>query len=924
MKSICFKYCKNFITPVLIIGFFLIPIFAKVDSNVCSKLGYTIETINGIFTDDTHAKQNKDALAYYFGPTYNNEPLTVDYLLNPSHLAGLGDLFKAAYQKYFDSEIIDDYDLKEMLNDASSKVFTQKLLLVGHSQGNFYANSFYDTVADKTGGVPVQSIGVYGVASPASRVAGYGKYITSSTDTVIEKLRWKGILSIMPANEDIKLSQGDTSDGHSFSDVYLKYRGTQIVSDIQDSLNKLKTSDIQNTQKPCITLPELTVGHKIAKVVFTVADPVAVVTKTAIVYTVSAPYKIGVAVRDFTGEIASKIGNALASLGNKNKATVILATDQGTNSAIAETVTKNSPPKIESKPAEVRLPPVFKTPTPEAPNTNQTNQDIKTEIIPLPIVIVTTPPNEDKQPEQITTNDISEPTLIDLSEVAVAVLKKYPRSARTPIDVTPPVITVTGANPVTIAALATYIDLGATATDAVDPAPTIVTTGTANTSIVGTYTITYTATDLANNVSTATRTVNVTDTVAPVITVLGSSSLTVLLDGPVYNDPNPAATAIDAVDGVITPVRTGSVNTTLAGLYTLTYTATDLSNNVSTATRTVRVDTGAQLNRPNSVFVLGNYAYVVSTDGNSFEIIDITNPATPVHKSFLVHNNDTIQLFSPKSVFVVGNYAYVVSASNNLQIIDISNPLAPVMKGTIDTPLNFANPVSIVVSGNYAYVAVRGSLTMNIIDISNPDSPVQKSSFFDGALSLPASVFVSGNYAYLVSTGNTLKIINISNPLLPVQVGQLNDGDGGASIKNPQSVYISGNYAYVTSFGDNTLEIINIINPLAPVHIGKISNGGGATLLSPTSVFVSGDYAYVTAFNDNALEVVNISNPANPTHAGTLGDGVGGAVLSSPKSVFVSGNYAYVASYISNALEIVNISDPASPVHAGKILNGGF
>jgi hypothetical protein len=36
---------------------------------------------------------------------------------------------------------------------------------------------------------------------------------------------------------------------------------------------------------------------------------------------------------------------------------------------------------------------------------------------------------------------------------------------------------------------------------------------------VGSYTITYTATDLDNNTATATRTVNVVDTTSPVVTV---------------------------------------------------------------------------------------------------------------------------------------------------------------------------------------------------------------------------------------------------------------------------------------------------------------------------------------------------------------------------------------------------------------------
>ena len=121
----------------------------------------------------------------FLPPSYNNQPLTVDFLHNPSHLAGLGDILMSVYQKIFDNETVEDYDLIEMLKSASEKVKTQKLLLVAHSQGNFYANSFYDTVAEKQGGVPRESIGVYSVATPASRVAGGGKWLTSDTDKVI-------------------------------------------------------------------------------------------------------------------------------------------------------------------------------------------------------------------------------------------------------------------------------------------------------------------------------------------------------------------------------------------------------------------------------------------------------------------------------------------------------------------------------------------------------------------------------------------------------------------------------------------------------------------------------------------------------------------------------------------------------------------
>ena len=81
-----------------------------------------------------------------------------------------------------------------------------------------------------------------------------------------------------------------------------------------------------------------------------------------------------------------------------------------------------------------------------------------------------------------------------------------------PSDTTIPVITILGENPASIVQGATYTDAGATATDNVDGSVSVTTSGTVDTSTIGTYTITYTATDNAGNTATATRTVNVTNT----------------------------------------------------------------------------------------------------------------------------------------------------------------------------------------------------------------------------------------------------------------------------------------------------------------------------------------------------------------------------------------------------------------------------
>jgi hypothetical protein len=236
--------------------------------DVCSKNGYTILTINGIFTDKSGAEINAYALKRKLPTSYNNEPIVVDYVYNATHLAGFGDLVDAARQGLFASS--SDYDLVEMLDSASQKVKTQKLLLVGHSQGNFYANSFYDKVAGIDGGVPASSIGVYGVATPDDHVSGGGKYLTSDTDTVIASIVGS-LKKILNPNDHIELQKAD-GNGHSFSDVYLKYRSAKIVSDIKSSFDKLKTNNIQNTTNPCISPQDISTLHKVAGAVLSTGD----------------------------------------------------------------------------------------------------------------------------------------------------------------------------------------------------------------------------------------------------------------------------------------------------------------------------------------------------------------------------------------------------------------------------------------------------------------------------------------------------------------------------------------------------------------------------------------------------------------------------------------------------------------------------
>jgi len=82
--------------------------------------------------------------------------------------------------------------------------------------------------------------------------------------------------------------------------------------------------------------------------------------------------------------------------------------------------------------------------------------------------------------------------------------------------------------------------------------------------------------------------VNVVDTTAPVVTLSGSSPVTIL-SGSVFTDEG--ATWSDAVDGtgVIMSATSGSVDVNTLGTYVVDYNYTDISGNTGSTSRIVNV-----------------------------------------------------------------------------------------------------------------------------------------------------------------------------------------------------------------------------------------------------------------------------------------------------------------------------------------------
>jgi autotransporter-associated beta strand protein len=162
-------------------------------------------------------------------------------------------------------------------------------------------------------------------------------------------------------------------------------------------------------------------------------------------------------------------------------------------------------------------------------------------------------------------------------------------------DTTPPVITLNGANPLTVECHGSFTDPGATANDACSGVVPVRVSGTVNTTATGTYYLTYTADDGNGNTNSAVRTVNVVDTTPPVITyaftnlVLGAGiNCSALMPDVTGTNYIVASDICSGSNLIITQTPTNNTILPL-GTNTVVIAVADASGNTSFSTNTVVV-----------------------------------------------------------------------------------------------------------------------------------------------------------------------------------------------------------------------------------------------------------------------------------------------------------------------------------------------
>jgi hypothetical protein len=260
------------------------------------------------------------------------------------------------------------------------------------------------------------------------------------------------------------------------------------------------------------------------------------------------------------------------------------------------------------------------------------------------------------------------------------------------VDTTAPVITLKGANPMTVSASTIFTDPGVTVTDNdvnINKTPTI--TGTVNTNILGEHIISYKVIDPSGNSTIKTRTVNVIDTTGPKIDLIGGNTI-YLNVGDTYVDPG--FTAIDNIDGpVFVNVSSDNIDTSSAATFHAWYEAGDHSGNRTSVTRTIVVrDTEGP---------------VITLIGGNHMVIEVGNPYIELGATAEDNSSEPfliVEMPSPSEVNtnMLGVYHLRYSSMDVMGNVGTAIRTVSVIDGTIPViRLNGSNTINLFVGDNY-------------------------------------------------------------------------------------------------------------------------------------------------------------------------------------------------------------------------------
>lgn len=251
-------------------------------------------------------------------------------------------------------------------------------------------------------------------------------------------------------------------------------------------------------------------------------------------------------------------------------------------------------------------------------------------------------------------------------------------------------------------------------------------------------------------------------------------------------------------------------------------------------------------------------------------------------------------------------------AGNALKIVEVTNPLVPVVVANV--PSVGVDLKEVKVKGQYAFV-VNQSGALQIVDLSTlPASAATVATFSSPTVPGQHTIWIDGDYAYLGMNGAGLRdyrILNITNPLAVSEVSGSPSPLAACLFADAHDSYVVGNIAYVANLSAG-ITIFDITNRAAPVLLGYKTYVGGFTHSMRTTV--DGQYMFTTDEQaDGHLRIWDVTNPAAIEQVAA--HPIPGSII---HNVFVKDTNHLFTSYYTDGVRIFDITRPTQPVIVGQ------
>ena len=291
-------------------------------------------------------------------------------------------------------------------------------------------------------------------------------------------------------------------------------------------------------------------------------------------------------------------------------------------------------------------------------------------------------------------------------------------------------------------------------------------------------------------------------------------------------------------------------------------------------------------------------------EGSTSILVTIAGHATTVPvlvKSFSPQGLAALQLDCyGNDVALGGSRALVACGAAGLHVVDVDDPADPWITGTLDTPGN-ANGVA--TNGVTLWLA-DGDNGLVTATIDAAGVPTTKSTLDLGEGADAWELAISGGRALVAAGQAGLFVVDVSNPVAPLQLGHL------PLVGFARDVAVAPNKVAAVSLTGGTIALVDVSNPGAPLLLSTTQSGGQTSF----GVTMREDRLFVATGN-TGMSVIDITSPLNPQVTATLGSG--DFMLT---DLIVQGGLLFGADYYRvNSVPIVQVTLPDQPLFVGVV-----